>query len=496
MKKLLIILTVLLVVGSSCSDFLSVNEKNPNQASSVPVNLILPAALNSSASALCTPGNFAWIYEWYGCWAISGGYSQDANMTAYNVLNSSFQGNWSNAYVVMANYDYIEKNSTAPDMRAFRAIAKIMKSMHFAMLVDIYGNIPYSEALQSGSGILKPAYDNQVDVYEKVVVELDTAMALIDKIPALYQDPGANDIVYNGDMRLWWKFANTLKLRMLMNQVYNIDRLTYVGAAILTTPHTTDDYIGVGEGAMNNPGYLQSTGKMNPFYERFYKQDGSQQADGLGYFVPGQDACDFMVTNTDPRKLLLFAPYSGSLIQGNYFGNTPLNLPSVTSKLGTGMLKTYGADAAILTDFESLFLQAEAADLGLITGDAKVLYESAVTRSIIYEGSNAAAAGVYLTQASNQSTNWEATPNKLKLIIEQKWLALNGVSAMPIWNDWRRTGYPDFIHWSTDPLKLNPTPPIRLLYPQTEIATNNDNVLKQGTINTFTTNIFWMPTSK
>jgi hypothetical protein len=73
---------------------------------------------------------------------------------------------------------------------------------------------------------------------------------------------------------------------------------------------------------------------------------------------------------------------------------------------------------------------------------------------------------------------------------------MNGVSAMAIWNDWRKTGYPDFIHWSEDALKLNATPPIRLLYPQTEINTNNDNVLLQGTINTFTSKIFWMPTSK
>jgi hypothetical protein len=235
---------------------------------------------------------------------------------------------------------------------------------------------------------------------------------------------------------------------------------------------------------------------MNPFYERFYKQDGSQQADGLGYFVPGQDACDFLNANNDPRRLLMFAPYSGTLIQGNYFGVTPLNNPAVTSKLGTGMVKTYNASAAILTDFESLFLQAEGVEKGLVTGDEKALYEAAVTQSIIYEGSNAAAAGVYLSQAANPNTTYDAAPDKIKLIITQKWLALNGVSAMPIWNDWRKTGYPTFIHWSADPLKLNPTPPVRLLYPQTEISTNNDNVLLQGTIDPFKGKIFWMPTTK
>jgi len=364
------------------------------------------------------------------------------------------------------------------------------------MLVDIYGNIPYSEALQSGTGILKPKYDPQADVYKNVLIELDTAMALINKIPATAEDPGAHDIVFHGDMTKWWKFANTIKLRMLLNMSYNSSLAAQVTAAIATTPHSSADYLGAGEGAMSNPGYAQSTGKMNPFYERFYKQDASQQADGLGYFVPSQDACDFLNANNDPRRLLLFAPYSGTLIQGNYFGAALLNLPSVTSKLGTGMVKTFNADSPILTDFESLFLQAEGVEKGLVTGDEKALYEAAVTQSIIYEGSNAAAAGVYLSQVGNTNTSYDAATDKIKLIITQKWLALNGVSAMPIWNDWRKTGYPNFIHWSADQLKLNLTPPVRLLYPQSEISTNNDNVLLQGTIDTFKSKIFWMPTTK
>jgi hypothetical protein len=62
---------------------------------------------------------------------------------------------------------------------------------------------------------------------------------------------------------------------------------------------------------------------------------------------------------------------------------------------------------------------------------------------------------------------------------------------MAVWTDYRRTGFPDFIHWSADPLKLNPTPPVRLLYPQTEISTNNDNVILQGTIDSFQSKIFW-----
>jgi hypothetical protein len=118
MKKLLYILLIaLMVVATSCEDFLSVNEKNPNSASEVQANLLLPSALNYTSRIFVTPGNYAFIYEWYGCWAISGGYSQDANMTGYNLLNSHFQNNWANSYINLQNYKNIIKSSPAPKQK-------------------------------------------------------------------------------------------------------------------------------------------------------------------------------------------------------------------------------------------------------------------------------------------------------------------------------------------------------------------------------------------
>ncbi len=491
MKKIFILFTVLLVLGSACKkDFLSVDEKNPNNASSVPASFILPAALNNTAALLNNPYNYPFIYEWYGLWSISGGYSQDVNMTAYNLLNSSYQGIWSTTYTILNNFDYIEKNSTNAQNKPYKAIAKIMKAYLYHNLVDCYGNVPYSEALKAEAGILKPKYDDQKAIYEDLVVQLDSAMNLIETKPADAVEVGANDIIYHGDMGRWAKFANTLKLKLLLQQTGMDNRASYISGAITTT--SSVGYLGAGEGAWVNPGFLQSTGKMSPFWETFYKQDGSAQ-NALTYFMAGQDACDFLIANNDPRKLRFFAPYAGTSIQGNYFGTVPLNLPSVTSKIGPGMLKAYTQDSPILTDIESLFIQAEAAQRGLITGDVKALYEAAVTASVLFEGGptgNTANATAYLAQVK-QLVNFDATADKIKLILTQKWCALNGLSPMPVWTDYRRTGFPDFIHWSEDPLKLNETPPVRLLYPQTEISTNNDNVLLQGTINTFTSKIFW-----
>ena len=505
MKKLFILLTVLLLVGVSCKDFLSVNEKNPNSASSVPVYLILPAALNATAYDVNQPDRYTFIYFWYGLMSCSGGYSQPSILTQYKPINSSYQEDWQYAYTNLQNYDYIYKNATGPKNKPYKAIAQIMKAYIFQYLVDTYGNIPYKEALQTDAGILKPAYDNQKTIYEDLVVQLDSAMKLIDTSPADAAEVGDYDIVYGGDMGMWWKFANTIKLRMLMNQSDMTGRSTYITAALATTPHTTADYLGEGEGALANPGFAQSANKMNPFWENFYKQDGSQQADGLGYYVAGQDACDFLNTTNDPRKLRIFQAYTGTTIQGNYFGALILNLPSVTSKLGPGLLQAYNQDAPLMTDIESLFLQAEAVARGFVAGNDSNLYKAAVTASIIFEGKKASSdpptyvpltegnAATYLKQPI-ANVHYDASspvPVKVKQIITQKWIAANGFNVMSVWTDYRRTGYPNFLHFSQDAGRANDTPPVRLLYPQTEKNVNNDNVLLQGTINVFTSKIFW-----
>jgi|WetSurMetagenome_2_1015567.scaffolds.fasta_scaffold02043_8 hypothetical protein len=493
MKKLLILLTVLLALGTSCKkDFLSVNEVNPNSASSVPANLVLTAALNTTSRIETLPGNYSFVYLWYGCMSVSGGYSQPAALTAYNLLNSNYQGNWSNSYLNLQNYDYIEKNSATPQTQPYLAIAKIMKVYIYQYLVDTYGNVPYSQALQGSAvpAILKPAYDNQQTIYEDLVVQLDAAMDLINSSPVDAVAVGNYDIIYNGDMGMWLKFANTLKLRILINQSGMSGRDSYISTNIAST--ASYGYIMAGQGAMLNPGYLKSAGKMNPFWETFYKQDDSQQADGLGYYVAGQDACDFLSDYNDPRKLLYFTANTagGENVKGNYFGALLLEPVPTTSQLGPGMLKSFDQDAPIFTDFESLFLQAEAVARGLMPGNAKTLYNSAVKQSVIYMGATEGDAANYLAQPY-ELVNFDTSLNPVKTILTQKWIALDGVSPMPIWTDYRRSGYPDFIHFTQDANKLNATPPVRLLYPQTEISTNNDNVLAQGDISLFTSKIFW-----
>jgi hypothetical protein len=183
-KKILILLVSLVIFGSSCSDFLSVNEKNPNSASAVPPKLLLPAVLNNVASLMNAPGNFDFIYLWYGLWSISSGYSQPTALVQYKLLNSSYSGAFNTTYVYGQNLTEIEKSATDPKDAYFLATAMILKAYMFHNLVDMHGDIPYSEAFKSGEGILKPKYDKQQAVYEDLILKLNAAIKLIQNAPS------------------------------------------------------------------------------------------------------------------------------------------------------------------------------------------------------------------------------------------------------------------------------------------------------------------------
>jgi len=504
-KNILIILAGILVFMSSCSkDFLAKNEKNPNSPSVVDPKLVLPAALNAISTTMNNPRRFEFVYLWHGLWSISAGYSQPQVLTQYKLINASYQNAFIEFYRAGKNLDVIEQQSKAdPKNVYYQAIAMIMKAYVFQNLVDCWGDVPYTEAFQTEAGNLKPVYDKQQAIYEDLVVKIDAAIALIQAAPFDANVPtGGSDIIYGGNMSKWLKFANTLKLRILVHQADMDGRTAYITGKIATT--SAIGYIGAGNGALLNPGFLISQGKMNPFYETFYNNAGTSQSDATTYYFAGKDAVDFMKAVADPRIAKFYQTWDGTSYDGNFFGlsQDALVAQAKTSKLGyfksaagvedaTTLIGTGSKPTPILTDFESLFVQAEAAQRGLLAGDAQAFYEGAVTQSFLYMGLTSAAAGSYLSQASAKTNYANATPeNKREVILTQKWLALNGIAPVEIWTDYRRTGFPSFIHFSTDNAKLGTgTPPVRLLYPQDEVNVNNANV--PAGIDSFTSKIFW-----
>jgi hypothetical protein len=166
--------------------------------------------------------------------------------------------------------------------------------------------------------------------------------------------------------------------------------------------------------------------------------------------------------------------------------------------VGPGVLQSPTQSAAIMSAPEALFLQAEAAARGLISGNPATLYNAGITASFEYFAVPSTPAGIATADA--EATTYAAQPaiaypsggsleTQVQAIITQKWAALAVFGAFEAWNEYRRTGFPAV------PTSIYPSAPAtqvtRIFYPFIEYETNQQNVQAQGTISQFTSKIFW-----
>lgn len=506
MKKSIIILSALAVLaGTGCKKgFLTDINTNPNSATegNMDASLLLPNALHVSAARMGT--GYGFLGNWMGYWAPSGTYAPNTEESTYNITTNFQGGQWSGWYDNLNDFHAMEAKATAAGQDFYKGIAMIMKANGFMHLVDMYNNVPYSKAFDLGNNIT-PAYDKGSDIYNDLLVKLDQATTLIKNADASKSVNIANaDILFKGDKLKWRKFANTLRLKLLIHQ----SQVPGFSAAAEIAKINADGagYLGTGESASVNPGYLNDNGRQNPYWAAF------------GFLVNGTSANDFYRANNyvlniyknangDSRFQFFFAPATNPSSPANpYIGVTYGNPPDVTfnsvrtSNMGPGVLKSVSQGQWVLTSVESMFLQAEAIARGWIPGNAQTAYEAAVAESFIWLGvpGGATTAAAYYNNAGNTIATWSTvatgtTDAKVKFIVFQKYLALCGINHMEAWTDWRRLGIPAntaaFI--SVNPAKISNTLPVRLLYPQAEYNYNAGNVAAEGSINQFNSAIFW-----
>lgn len=506
-KKVLILCSVIGVFGSCKKDLLDINvdPNNPTTASATP-NYVLSNALNVTAgiynNATGGNNNFVWAGLWLGHISYSGNFAIATENITYNLTNSFAAGTWDNIYDNIEDYDFVEQKGAENGNSFYRAIGMLMKAYNFQTLVDVYNNVPYTEALK-GTANSTPAFDNGKTVYEDLAKKIDTAIGIFAQIAQLGTPSINGDIMFGkatisgtptiaqtkAEAALWYKFANTVKLRLLLRQSEVNGSAAQTQAAALTGGFLTTDAT-VNPGI---PGYLNSQGKTNPFWGANVNTSGTYTQTlyrGGGY------AIQFYKNNNDPRLAMFYSPNGSGQYAGNFFGDQ--GVPnSQTSGIGPGVLKSYSQDAVIMLAAESYFLQAEAALRGWITvtGEtAQTLFEKGVTASFTYLGLTAADAATYYSQAGNNQTTWAAATTmqqQLALIIRQKWAAEAWINELEPYNDYRRLHLPADIPLSTSPFSTGVFP-ARLMYPQQEINVNGANVSAQGAV-TPGSKVWWMP---
>ena len=509
-------LAVLLIAVAGCSKEKFDINSNPDAVTDISVtpSVLLPGALQSTATNVVSEWWF--ISWWMGHGARSGSYQSLNEEETYAFTNDFHSAIWTGLYSNANNYNIMINKAKEIGAGTYEAIGRIMKSHNFQILTDVYGNIPYTDAFK-GTTAPTPAYDKSVYIYNAIFADLDAAIVLLNDAAATDEaknpDIATAELVFEGNTTMWKKFANTLRLRMLVhlhNGVNTKSVASGVDVAAQVAKITSDGFLGAGESAHLNPGFTGT--KPSPYF-RIYNTSESGTSSQRDYLRASAYAIGYYKSDGDARIDQFYeAPSAGH--KGIKFG-TP---SSATAPIGSALstvrgpgLSPDGAEsrAWILTSVESLFLQAEARERGILTSgsSAATLLTEAVTESFVWLGLTATDAQDYLDyNAGYPDVDYTAAPlatglpeGGLYTILSQKWFALNSIAPYEIWTDYRRTeivygiggGYDPGPSLSIDPNRTKTSIPVRLFYPQNEYNYNGLNVGKEGTLDVFTGKLFW-----
>jgi len=543
LRKILFISAFISLLTVSCKkDFLDQNV-DPNLPSTVPASEILPAALAGTAS-LMVDANLVYPNIWMGFWSFSPTYGIPTTERDYDYPNSSAaSGYFANAYVNASSYQQIITAGVAQHNYAYQGIGRIMKSMVMQSLVDLYGDVPYSQAFL-GTANTTPKYDKASAIYDSLYNQLTIAIANLHAAGGSTDFPGASsDIMFQGDSTLWIKLANTLKLKLLIRQAGVTAKASYIQAKLADFAPDLSDFLQAKDIAKINPGYTNSANKQNPFWANYgYSVTNTVTAGSdLDVYVGGINAVNMFAGQNDLRLARIMDYFSGPSTGTSVAGVDPAFYNSITTnqlfsvpaqfffagtEMGTapvaatgfklpGMstitnnpsnmlnIKAANSDALIFSDFESLFLQAEAVQRGWFpSGDPQALLLSAQTQSFAYDfdgplGQAGAGAAILSDINPTADNDWataqSAGVDPIQLIITQKFMALATYNMMEPWTEYRRTGFPK-VALSTNSSGHHIIP-YRYLYPQREYSVNGTNVPVLNAGDQFTTagKIFWMP---
>lgn len=370
MNKLLIISVVCTVVLSACTKDLGGLNVNTKAASSVPSTTLFTYAEkqlvdNYTSIGVGTAPFRVLSQEWTENTYI---YEAQYNFSAYNA-----NAGWWNALYrnVLANLQ-AAKNSYPKDikdpaiLRNDLIISDILEVYAYNLLVNTYGNIPYTEALNST--IPYPKYDDAKTVFMDLLTRLDTCIAGLN--PSA-KSLGVADQIYNGNITEWQKFAATLKLKMAMI-IADVDPATASQKALEAV--TTGVFTSNADNATMT--YDQSSpGNSNPLWQALVNS-------GRHDFVPTNLLVNTMDSLHDPRVPLYFTQDPN----GSYSGGIPGggNGYGIYSDFSAQM-QTPSYPGVLLTYTQSEFLQAEAIERGIaVGGTAQSHYNNAITASITF----------------------------------------------------------------------------------------------------------------
>ncbi|GGG51866.1 SusD/RagB family nutrient-binding outer membrane lipoprotein [Hymenobacter glacieicola] len=418
-------------LATACDDFLDINQ-DPNSILTPPTNNLLVAA-ETNLGFLMGSDLHRYTSLFAQQFAGQGGLVQPVDYDRYIITATDMNNLWRTSIYANAQADMKKLiEQTQSSSPKYAGISKIMQAFLFAVTTDAFGDIPYSQALQFEAQ-LQPTYDKSEDVYKGLITLIDDGVADLDKQSVL--TPGADDLLYNGDLTKWKKLANALKLRLYVHYypkfaataTSNINTLLSSGAPLMTS--VSDNF------QLNFQALANRTNPIDQFEPRRPNQ-----------FFPSATLVNLMNGKSDPRRTTYFTESPAGQYTGVVNGTGTTISTSFSrmhtylrgTRTGTGV-QDYAGDAPIrmLTFAEQNLILAEHFQRTGNVAQATRYLTDGVRASLTMAAIPAAAADAYVATLPAQI----ASQGLLRTIIEEKFVANFGVAVEP-WSDWRRTKFP------------------------------------------------------
>jgi hypothetical protein len=516
-EKVIVSIVLLMVVTISCKDELNDRYENPDRTADATIDQFFTAMLNNNRVRPMYWDMSTFINWHIGVYTESVGflnteYIYQQNETYISNRWDDFYRPSANGAGVMALYREIEKAYAAlssdekKSMEVFVQAAKVVLYEQAAQMVDLWGDIPFSEAglLNKTGNVVYPAFDNDAVVYDTLLAGLKGAseyFASAELSSSTQSIFSTQDIVLHGDLKRWQRYANALRLRLLMRISFvNESRAQIEVAEMLNNPTA---YPLPGDAAI----------QYDPDNDDVLLQPLSNYTDDLhiaftdwtNYLAPYFALENVLKPVQDLRIPVLYDKY-GQTMNGQFVANAEYNgMPITYSQteqqinlekfaiLDSGtFLYNSKLPGVLMTASEVNFLKAEAYERWG-GGSAIAEYTEGIRRSIVF---------YYYLNNLNQSSGRKITlptdatidafitnvitplyfgtqQDKLEAIWTQKWVHFGFLQSVQSWSELRRTHYPE-LYFYTSPLAGYELPPSRLTYPTSEKTFNSNYVTVSG----------------
>lgn len=502
-KKYIFLLAGILLTGASCKKFVDINQ-DPNNPTTAQLSLLLPSTEISMVGNMYQLNSGTSTIVQQTMWSTT--------ISRYQQQGTDYSNSWDGFYSQTLNdLESIIASGTSSQQWGYVAIAKFEKAYLYSIMVDMWGDIPYSAA-ENGAVTTSPPLEKGAVIYDKLLTLIDDGITDAGKISTSTLVPATSDVFYAGTKTSWVSMANSLKLK-LYNQIRLVDPArsataikAILGTSLIST-NALDFTFKFGSSQNPNNRHPWHRAEYQPskvFYQNqfwmdllfnnddprlrdfIYRQTATaglnNTTNSNGYY--GRNPGDGTAAPADLARRATFGVYpAGGLYDNSTINNLPLTNLYLTNTGATGTPKavgvTDGTGAGIMpliTNAMVKFIRAEAA-LTLATGDDdRQNFSDGVTASLNSVSTYAVANGGIAIPAASITgfvnrllLKYDAASSteKLNLVMTQKYISSFG-NGMESYNDYRRTGLPVL----RDLLSPLSTFPLRLYYSQTELSAN------------------------